>query len=134
MTIEGFKNACEGVMMTKTISTFPLPGEIAAALNCDKGLEAWLSARKIVRRHGAGMSVIFPDPVIHSVIEAMGGWQKFCWIPETDLTWKQKEFERLYPLMSNRNRHPERLSGYLEEGTVDLKQKTLPGAGLKELE
>jgi len=134
MSIEDFQRACSGVLATKTISTFPLPGELRAVLGSNKGLEAWLFARKAVRRYGAGMTVIFPDKVIHSVIEAMGGWQVFSWITTQDMPWKQKEFERLYQLLQGRDNHPERLCGYLEEGKIDLNQELLPGSERKGIE
>ena len=57
------------------------------------------------------MSVKFDDPVIHSVIESMGGWEALCSIENAEMKWKRKEFENLYPIMAKREAHPDRLIG-----------------------
>lgn len=114
-TIEDFEKACLKVIKTKTISTFPLPAEIENALkDTTEVLKAWLLSREAVSRWGAYMSIRFPNPIIHSVIEAMGGWIPFCHIPQEELKWKQKEFERIYPLMQQKTKHPQWVCGIHE--------------------
>lgn len=112
VTIQEFTIACNAVLHSKRISTFPLPAEIRECITGDKPLQAWLMAREAAAIHGFQFSIKFKDPVIHSVIQVMGGWAKFCFIPSDDqLTWVQKEFERLYKLMSARGEHPEFVQG-----------------------
>lgn len=112
VTIQAFTQACNEIMTKKRISTFPLPGEFRDCLEGEKSLEAWLMARNAASNHGHAFSIKFPDPVVHSVIQAMGGWVKFVMIPSDDqLTWVQKEFERLYKLMSQKGEHPDFVQG-----------------------
>jgi hypothetical protein len=114
LSIEDFERACINVLNTKKITTFPLIAEIRETLSGNDGLQAWLFAREAVSRHGVYRSVQFPDPVIHSVVEAMGGWDKFCHIPDKERPWKQKEFEKLYEIMKSKNKHPEKCYGLYE--------------------
>lgn len=122
-TVDQFEQACFNLFQTKTISTFPVPAEIREALVLNNSLEAWLYARKMVSRYGHNYSLIFEDKVIHSVIEAMGTWPDFTWIVESQLTWKQKEFEKLYNSMMSKKEHPEYISGACDnsENLIDLK-------------
>jgi hypothetical protein len=113
-TIEQFEQACVNIIKTKKISTFPLPAELKDAVAGDRGLKAWLITQEAVFRYGHNRSVQFPDPVIHSVIDAMGGWVNFCMIPTEELKWKQKEFERLYNTLENKKEHPQYLQGLCE--------------------
>lgn len=39
---------------------------------------AWVKVRMAIREHGAYASIQFDDPVIHSCVEAMGGWPFLC--------------------------------------------------------
>lgn len=118
-TIEQFERACLKVLDTKKISTFPLIGEIKEALNDPtEALNAWLMAREAVSKHGACMSVKFPNPVIHSVIEIMGGWISFCHVPEEEQKWKLKDFERFYDLLKYKQKHPEYAVGIYEINNI----------------
>ncbi len=114
LSIGALERGCINVLNTKKFSTFPLVAEIRAAISGNDGLKAWILARKAVSKHGAYMSVIFPDPVIHSVVEAMGGWKAFCYCTDKERPFKQKEFERLYEVMKEGNRHPEKCIGIHE--------------------
>jgi len=61
--------------------------------------------------------VRFDDPVIHAVIEAMGGWVRLAGDMKADEEkWKQKEFERLYQVLSKnpRDNVPSYLPGLCE--------------------
>ena len=66
-----------------------------------------------VKRIGNYQSVQFDDPVIHSTVEAMGGWQQFCSMLTEEEKWKVREFERLYVVISARQsaNHPKYLPG-----------------------
>jgi len=98
---------------------FPKPAEFKEIL-CGKiqniATEKWLEVLGTVKRVGNYQSVKFSDPSIHSVINAMGGWQQICMMESKDEKWKQKEFERLYEIISNRGGdHPEYLIGKHEQ-------------------
>ncbi|MCX5826912.1 MAG: DUF6475 domain-containing protein [Deltaproteobacteria bacterium] len=98
-------------------SYFPRPADfmkILATTHKERATIAWLSAVKTVARFGNYTSVQFRDQVIHSVIEAMGGWVNFNMFKESERTWVQKEFERLYEIMEKQGRHPAYLPGTCE--------------------
>lgn len=77
----------------------PKPGEIVAALrgkDNERSLLAWVKVTQAMKKAGAYKTVIFDDAVIHAVIEGLGGWIRLCLLPEKELVFQQKEFERLY--------------------------------------
>jgi hypothetical protein len=121
--IEHFRRACNNVVAQKTISTFPLPGEIIVAGNDDRALQAWITARRAISVCTNTASVIFVDPIIHSVIEAMEGWPAFCWITDEDLPFRQRDFERLYKMYSSASRHPLYVQGNYDSAhnMIDLR-------------
>lgn len=96
---------------------FPKPVDIIEAIRGTQGNRAtvaWTKTLDAVRRVGNYQSVQFDDPVIHSVIEVMGGWIQLGMMLIDDEKWKQKEFEKLYPVMEVRGNHPEQLVGIVE--------------------
>lgn len=125
-TLEPFDDyACESAFKYLLMHTkfFPKPSEFLEILegnNQDKAMLAWLKVTKAIRRIGTYQSVRFDDPVIHSSIQAMGGWVSFGDVLEKDLPWKQKEFERIYSAIAGRNNgdHPEYLPGRSEMDNV----------------
>lgn len=132
--IEDFVLACNAVMSTKKISTFPLPAEIeAAAGHHDKPLHAWLAVKDAMGLHGAQCSIIFPDRKIRPVITAMGGWEKICHTPADN--WMQKEFERLYKLLPPDQESKPVIGMYWPENVIDLRdQKQIEGDERPEIE
>lgn len=97
---------------------FPKPVDIIEAIRGSsdvRAIKAWMKVESTVKRIGTYDSVKFEDPAIHSCIEAMGGWVALGQVPEVELKWKQREFERLYTIMAGRNgNHPEYLVGRIE--------------------
>lgn len=99
-----FMRACQRLLKSKTISTFPLPGEIVeAGKNPLEGLAAWDYVRRMVFRYGPYMHVTFEDQAMHKCIELLGGWIKFCDCPDSERVWMKKEFERLYELIGGQS-------------------------------
>ena len=94
---------------------FPKPADFMEILRGKKenqATEAWLLVLNAVGRIGNYQSVKFSDPVIHSVINAMGGWPQLCMMESSQEHWKQKEFERLYEVIALRSgKHPDYLPG-----------------------
>jgi len=99
---------------------FPKPADFTELLRGSKknqGTLAWIEVLETIKRVGAYQSVKFSNPVIHGVIESMGGWARLAGDMLVDEEkWKQKEFERLYEVISQhqRGKHPEYLAGICE--------------------
>lgn len=111
---------CERAFKELIYSTkfFPKPADFLEVL-CGKkenrATEAWLDVLNAVARIGNYQSVKFSDPLIHSVIQAMGGWPQLCMMDNDEVKWKQREFERLYDVIATRNgSHPDYLPGIHE--------------------
>lgn len=120
-TLEPFTDKqCEKAFNTVILSSrfMPKPVDIIEAIrgnNTDRATSAWLDVLETVKKTGTYQSVKFSDPVIHSVIESMGGWIRLGQTPETEIKWKQKEFERLYQVIQEREgTHPDHLPGVFE--------------------
>lgn len=62
----------------------------------DRAVFAWSQAQGAASSVGAYQDVIFEDPVIHAVIEDMGGWPLFCRFPEKDMSYHQHRFTVAY--------------------------------------
>jgi hypothetical protein len=116
-TIEQIQKAASDIIQGRVYPSMPKPAEIIEAIRGtqgDRATRAWIDVLRAVRRIGTYESVKFKDPVIHAVIEQMGGWSEMGNMLVDDEKWKQKEFERLYPIMEARGNHPDYLPGRLE--------------------
>lgn len=81
-------------------------------------LSALIKVEKAMSRHGSYSTVVFDDPIIHAVVDELGGWIKCCRVTDKELTWWEKDFRERY-------RHhlccgvpadvPSRLLGILDE-------------------
>ncbi len=83
----------------------------------DRALRAWAKVDRAVREVGPYASVVFDDPLIHAVIEEMGGWIQFGKKPEKEWPFVAKEFETRYRTLVGRERavaHPPSLTGLVE--------------------
>jgi len=109
-----FKRACSD------LTFFPKPAELKnigrpkVDDSCKASL-AWTEVDNAVRTVGNYASVQFSDPVIHSVIQAMGGWSTLCQCTNDEWKWKRVEFEKLYPTMAKRGGHDLYLLGDAEQ-------------------
>lgn len=93
---------------------FPRPAELIELIEGnqeDRAVIAWGKVLNGIATYGAYQSVRFDDPVIHSVIQLMGGWVDACRWRLEELKWKQKEFEKIYRAMQGRKDHPDHLEG-----------------------
>ncbi|HOG24270.1 MAG TPA: DUF6475 domain-containing protein [Candidatus Omnitrophota bacterium] len=113
--IDHISLAISNLIQGRVFPSLPKPAEIIQEIQGkaeNRATEAWLLALEGIRRVGNYQSVKFVDPVIHSVIQAMGGWPRFCDGEAKDEKWKQKEFERLYTVIAERpGKHPQYLPG-----------------------
>ena len=68
----------------------------------DRAAVAWGKALDAAQRVGAYTDVVFDDPAIHSAIEDMGGWPKFCRSETKDLGYTQHRFCELHRAYTGR--------------------------------
>ena len=61
-----------------------------------QSLGAWHKVMQGIKSAGAWTSVVFDDPIIHTVIEEMGGWVHLCKTKIKDMPFKQNEFHTRY--------------------------------------
>jgi hypothetical protein len=112
------------VQLIHTARFFPKPADFLEILDSqteNKSAFAWMQVTEAVRRIGPYESVMFSDPVIHSVIRAMGGWSYFQDCPLSEWKWRQKEFERFYQVMCSNgfDNHPTHMPGIFEMQNSD---------------
>lgn len=107
----------------------PKPADIVRMIggtSTDAAMMAWSKVEKAVRSIGQYQSVIFDDPLIHRVVEDMGGWVKMCNCPsENDFVFVGKEFQTRYRGFAMRNERPEypaALIGHAEASNVTTGQ------------
>lgn len=105
--IEEIKKAVEKMIVTRVFPSFPKPAEIIQEIRGkaeDAAAVAWIKVVDTIRRVGNYESVMFDDPIIHEVLDFMGGWPSTGEWLESELKWKQKEFERMYSILQVNSR------------------------------
>ena len=83
----------------------PWPADIVkhlAGTRTDRSLIAWGKVLEGIRSFGGYSSVAFDDPVIHAVIQDMGGWPRLCAGSTDELPFEQKRFCETYRAYSTR--------------------------------
>lgn len=116
-TIEQITEAVKMMVRERVYPSFPKPGEIIEVIQGsqnDRAALAWTQVVDALISVGPYLSVEFKDHVIHSTINAMGGWIELGKVTNDELKWKQKEFESFYTIFSRKQDHPEYLPGSLE--------------------
>jgi len=73
----------------------------------DSALSAWAKVDRAVRAIGPYESVAFDDPLIHCVLNEMGGWIQLCQKDNEEWPFVAKEFENRYRGYKARNVTPE---------------------------
>ena len=87
----------------------------------DSALNAWAKIDKTVRCVGTQVSVTFDDPLIHRVIQDMGGWLGLGQRQESDWPFVAKEFENRYRGFKARNEaieYPKMLIGLYDASNI----------------
>lgn len=97
----------------------PKPADVVKALQgtkTDRARMAWGKAFDAMQRVGAYKSVAFDDPVIHAVIEDLGGWTKLCRSDLNELSYIEHRFCEAYRAYSGRPdlAYPAKLIGEFE--------------------
>ena len=98
----------------------PKPSDIVKILDgstSDRASVAWGKVDKAVRSIGNYQSVVFDDPIIHLVIEDMGGWVQLCNKSNQDWPFTENHFKTSYKGYASRAEKPQpmkRLIGLTE--------------------
>lgn len=99
----------------------PKPADIIRMIDGatgDRAMVVWSKVDKAIRMVGHYQSVAFDDPVIHRVIDEMGGWRKLASMPSNkDLEFAGIEFikrYRAYTLAGGVTEYPAYLIGESE--------------------
>ena len=92
----------------------------------DKALNAWTDVLMAIQKYGAYQSVAFDDPIIHAVIQILGGWIQICRIKIDQQPYYAERFRKHY-LVLLKNPPPKALlpsclSGILHEPPVRIGQ------------
>jgi len=98
---------------------FPKPADVVRFIEGSgetKALKAWTMVEKAIHQVGSYESVAFEDPLIHAVLEDMGGWVKLCSTTLEALPFRANEFQKRYMgfLIKKPERHPKYLAGLAE--------------------
>lgn len=111
----------------------PKIADIVRMLEGTTGQAATLAWAKVLRAAGSVgqyQSVGFDDPVIHLVIDDLGGWPGICQTPEAELPFVQKRFESSYRAYRQRGSdlptHPRYLPGVSEIQNTGLGYRSQP--------
>lgn len=102
----------------------PKPADVVKALQgtkTDRARSAWGKVMDAMQRVGAYQSVCFDDPVIHAVIEDVGGWMGLCRSDFEQLSYTEHRFCESYRAYAGRPdvNYPAKLLGQHE---VDNRQ------------
>ncbi|SCY29729.1 hypothetical protein SAMN05216420_104154 [Nitrosospira sp. Nl5] len=104
----------------------PKPADIIRMLQGstqDSALRAWVKVDQAVRRIGTYADVVFDDPLIHRVIQDMGGWIALGTKKEDEWPFVAKEFENRYRGFRSRNECPEYPASLVGIATAHNNQK-----------
>lgn len=98
---------------------FPKPADVVRFIEGtgeSKALEAWAKVEKSVVQVGVYRSIAFDDPLIHAVIEDMGGWVKLCSMKIDQMPFIAGEFQKRYMgyCIRKPDRYPKYLFGFCE--------------------
>jgi hypothetical protein len=121
LSIEQVEAAVEILARTSCHYGMPKPVHIReAALGSpqDVAVLAWERVLTALRHHGGYVSVDFQDPIIHRVVEDLGGWVKLCDLPSDpkEQAYRMQDFMKLYRVYQVKlpGRAPDHLPGRCE--------------------
>jgi hypothetical protein len=95
----------------------PKPADLVRELQgtaSDRAARAWSMVLSACSRVGAYTDVVFDDPIVHAVIEDLGGWPSLCRTESKNLSYTQHRFATAYSGYVNRSdlgEYPRRLIG-----------------------
>ena len=115
---------------------FPKPADIIRFIEGSgetKALKAWTNVEHAIHRVGKYESLAFDDPIIHAVLEEMGGWVKLCSTVCDEICFRAIEFQKRYMgfVLRKPSRYPKYLCGITESENAkngyDIKPPVLVG-------
>jgi hypothetical protein len=101
LTLAEVKAAVEATVRTDASGFFPPVAALRHAVlgtAADRALLAWDRVVTAIRCHGPRASVSFEDPVIHSAIADMGGWETLALLPSDprEQAYRAADFAKHY--------------------------------------
>ena len=93
----------------------------------DRALSALMKVENAIEHHGAYATVVFDDPLIHAVIQSLGGWIKACRQTEYEFTWWSKNFRERYQYFEQTGLPPDvpaRLAGLFDQANLPLGERS----------
>lgn len=96
----------------------------AAAVE-DKASIAWADICEQIRKKGSYGTLTIEDKQALAAVKAMGGWSNLCMTNTEDMTWKRKEFVRLYETFE---RAPLEMLPSSLPGRIELSEHKAQGA------
>ncbi len=106
---------------------FPKPGnieELIVGTKATAALRAWTKVERAIRSHGGYRSVVFDDPVVHAVLDEMGGWVRLCEVgSEKDLEFQRNVFCKRYETTSRAEAYPAVMRGVLDIEAIKYGRK-----------
>lgn len=116
-----FEDAIQKILETRIYTDLPTPGDIYQAVIGNSEIKAIQALKKLeyaVDHYGYYYSMVFDDPIIHAVVDRMGGWEWMTTQTYEEWKWIRKDFTKLYSQLSSLNINlidaPQRLIGYCE--------------------
>lgn len=98
----------------------PKPADIVRIISGtskDNSHVAWSNVKKSITTVGSYETIVFDDPIIHRVIQDMGGWINLCASSEDDLPFRGHEFKSRYTAYKSQGEipdYPAKLYGIIE--------------------
>lgn len=113
---------------TDTGMFWPKPANILKILEGsseDRAMLAWTKVINAVKSISCYETVVFDDPIIHSVIQDIGGWISLGEITSHEEPFKSNEFIKRYRgyVIRDPKKYPRKLLGLIE---ADTEQKNFP--------
>lgn len=94
----------------------PKPADLVrklAGTATDRAMIAWGKTHEAMGSVGAYSDIVFDDPVIHAVVDDLGGWPKMCRTELSELSYLQHRFTESYRAYAGRGQfdYPRALMG-----------------------
>ena len=109
----------------------PKPADLVRQMQgtpTDRAAKAWSVVLDACSRVGAYSDVVFDDPIVHAVVEDLGGWPSLCRTDASQLSYTQHRFLTAYGAYVHRDdlgAYPRRLIGDRSPDAV-YEQRGLP--------
>lgn len=92
----------------------------------DRAEAAWAKCLRSIQSVGPYRDVVFDDPVIHAVVDALGGWVKVCSTTTDELSYVQHRFTESYKALQKQTLEYSRVLKGLRSADEVFEMKGLP--------